>query len=438
MAFSNESSDLRKKRIFEENGQITDISNYMELTKSNESTPEHNIVYVTETVKPDTIPIYDKLTTCALALRAGRDFNRIDQLRTWLAHGISVRRFHPSELNSVGPSNLFPDLVYYLLTDTTAGLGNFFSSELIDTSSFTNACRFLRANKLFFNGAVAEAQNVRSYISDAAPFFLLDFVIGNGKFSLQPALPTTTTGAISGSAVPISALFTEGNIIEGSFTLEYLEAEQRKDFQAALRWRQEQENRLPEERTVTVRYSEAGSTEYPFESYDLTDFCCSQDHAVLFGKFILSARRRITHTVSFKTTPEGLSLAPGNYIKVVTKSSPYQFANNGVVQADGTLILSTPVVDNTYEIFYLNNTVGAVQEATISVVNGKVQQQQFWDTLITIKNAGNSTNTYQVQELTYEEDGLVQIVASEYPTGSDGASLIAGDLLANGTFTIET
>lgn len=438
MAFSNESTDLRKKRVFEQNGQITDISNYMELSKSNESSPEHSIVYVTETVKPDTVPIYEKLTTCALALRAGRDFSRIDQLRTWLDHGISVRRFHPSELNSVGPSNLFPDLVYYLLTDTTAGLGKFFSTELIDTESFTNSCRFLRANKLFFNGAVSETQNLRSYISDTAPFFLLDFIIGNGKFALQPALPTTSTGAISRSAISIAALFTEGNIIEDTFTLEYLEAEQRKDFQAVLRWRYEQENRLPEERTVTLRYSESGSTEYPIESYDLTDFCCSQDHAVLVGKYLLSARRRITHTVSFRTTPEGLSLAPGNYIKIATKSSPYQSANNGAILADGTLVLSAPVSDGTYPIFYLNNTVGAVQEATISVTNGRVVQQQFWDTLITIRNAGNSTNTYQVQELTYEEDGLVQIVASEYPTSSDGASLIAGDLLANGTFTIET
>jgi len=431
-------SEVVAERLFEEAGQITDISNYTELTKSNESQPEHNIVYVTETVKPELPPSYQKLTTCALALRAGRDFTSVDQVRAWLAEGISVRRFHPSELNSTGPSNLFPDLVYYLLTDTTAGLGRFFSDELIDTASFTNACRFLRTNKLFFNGAVAEPQNVRSYIADTAPFFLLDFVIGNGRFSLQPSIPTTSTGAISGAAVPIAALFTEGNIIEDTFTLEYLEAEQRKDFIASMRYRFEQENRLPEERTVTVRYNEGASLDYPFESYDLTDFCCSREHAVLVAKYLLSVRRRITHTVSFKTTPTGLSLAPGNYIRVLTQSSPYQSANNGIVEADGTVVLSTAVEDNTYPIFFYDRTSEAISEGNMSVVDGKAVDERYWDTLITVQNAGISNNVYQVQELTYEEDGLVQIVASEHPTGSNSASLIAGDLLSNGAFVVES
>ena len=84
------------------------------------------------------------------------------------------------------------------------------------------------------------------------PFFILDFAIINGKFSFSPAVPITDAGEISTAAVPVCALFTEGNIIEGSFEVEYLEADQRRDFIAVMRWREERVNKLPEERTISI------------------------------------------------------------------------------------------------------------------------------------------------------------------------------------------
>ena len=105
------------------------------------------------------------------------------------------------------------------------------------STAFTDACQFLRTNQLFFNGAITEPQNLRDYITEIAPFFLMDFGIINGKFSFTPVIPSDTdAGAISLGTVPISALFTEGNIIEGTFEVEYLEADQRRDFIAVMRW----------------------------------------------------------------------------------------------------------------------------------------------------------------------------------------------------------
>ena len=52
----------------------------------------------------------------------------------------------------------------------------------------------------------------------------------------------------------------------------------------------------------------------------MTDYCCSEDHAVMAAKYLLSIRDRVTHTVSFQTTPEGLNLAPGQFIKVMTQA----------------------------------------------------------------------------------------------------------------------
>ena len=420
---------INSDRVFEENAQLTDMSNYTERTTSNASGPEHQIVYVSETIKSREFEAsYDKLTSCGIALRSGRDFTSVDQLRAWLDSGIEVKQFHPDVFGMTGPSNLLPDLVYYLMTDKTAGIGELLSDELLDIDSFKTACRFLKSNKLYFNGALTEPTNLREYITSIAPFFILDFAIINGKFSFTPAAPITDAGVISAGPVPISALFTEGNIIEGSFEVEYLEADQRRDFIAVMRWREEKVNKLPEEKTISIRWNEGGSEEYPIESFDMTDYCCSEDHAIIAAKYLLSLRRRVTHTVTFQTTPEGLNLAPGQYIKVATQASPYQAADNGVIEADGTLIMSRELDDLVYPIYHLNSDTDIVEEGSMTVKNGKVVESGLWDSIVTLRYPGISAQIYQVQQLTLEEDGLVQIVALEHPTDTAGVSEIGRDL----------
>ena len=152
------------------------------------------------------------------------------------------------------------------------------------------------------------------------------------------------------------------------------------------------------------------------------------DHAVLVAKYLLSIRRRVTHTVKFKTTPEGLNLAPGQYIKVVTQASPYQAANNGVIEADGTLVMSSDLEDNTYPIYYFDIGTDYVEESSMTVVDGKVLEQNLWGTIITLRYAGISAQSYQVQQLTWDEDGLVEVLALEHPTDLAGVSRIALDL----------
>lgn len=422
-------------RIFEDNAGLTDLSNYQELEKSNASAPEHNIVYVSESLRPtDFVIDYDRLTSCGLALRSGGELSRIDQLRTWLYSGIEVKRFHPSEAGTVGPSNMLPDLVYHLMTDTTCGLGNFLSDSLLDLPSFTTACKFLKTQKLYFNGALTEPQNLREYITGVAPFFLLDFGVTNGKFSFTSAVPSTSAGAINTGVIPISALFTEGNILEGTFEVEFLEADQRRNFIAVMRWRDEQVNKLPEEKTIALRWNEAGSDSYPVESFDMTDYCCSEAHAKIAAKYLLSLRRRVTHTVSFKTTPLGLNLEPGQYIKCVTQANPYQAANNGVIEADGTLIMSKDLADNVYPIWYYNSTLTTTVSGSMTVINNKVKETALWNTIVTLRYPGISADIYQVQQLTLDEDGMVEIVALEHPTTVGEASQIALDLVTDSNF----
>ena len=424
-------------RIFESNSQVNDVSFYNSLlSRSNESAPEHEIVYVNEMVSNATAPQYSNLTTAGLALKASRNFTSLNQLRVWLADGISVRNFESNAPSAIGPSNKFTDLVYHLLTDKIAGTGNIVSPDLIDTDRFPATSQFLKQNKLFFDGAIDQPTNVRQFISDLAPFFLCNFVISNGKFSIIPAVPTDLTGSISNGPIQIQQLFTSGNIIEDSFSVEYLSTEERKSFQAVVRYRTAQRNQFPEEQTLVVRWSDLPEST-TVETFDMTQYCTSRYHAFMAAKYFLSLRRRITHTIKLRTTPYGLSLAPGDYIRVLTQASPYNAANNGVVDSNLNITAVTPLSDGAYTVSYWNASFDDLLTETMTVANGKAIETKFADSIFTITDATVSSGTYMVEQLTLGEEGLVDIVAVEFPTTSSLNSLIALDLLNDAAFTTE-
>jgi hypothetical protein len=424
-------------RLFESNSQVNDVSFYNSLlSKSNESGPEHEIVYVNEMVSNPIAPEYSKLTTAGLALKASRNFTSLNQLRVWLANGISVRKFQPDAANEVGPSNKFTDLVYYLLTDKTAGAGNIVSPQLIDTEKLPATSQFLKQNKLFFDGAIDQPTNIRQFISDLAPFFLCSFVISNGRFSIIPAVPTASTGSISAQPVKIQQLFTSGNIIENSFSVEYLSTEERKNFQAAVRYRTAPRNQFPEENTLVVKWSDLPESS-TLETFDMTQYCTSRAHAFMTAKYFMSLRRRVTHTIRLRTTPFGLRLAPGDYIRVITQASPYNAANNGVVDSNLNITSVTPLADGVYKVAYWNASFDDVETENMTVASGKAVEPKFVDSIFTLVNDTVSSGTYMVEQLTLSEEGLVDIVAVEFPTTSELNSLIALDLLNDATFKTE-
>jgi len=426
------------ERFYERGSQIADLSYYNSLlTKSNESGPEHEIVYVNETIANQTLPEYKNLTLAGLSLKASQNFTSIDQVRCWLSEGIEVKRFLPAEAGTIGPSNKFTDLVYYLLTDKVAGAGGVVSANLIETDDFAKTTTFLEQNKLYFDGAIDSPVNLRQYIADTAPYFLCSFVISNGKFSLVPALPCEVSGALTQKPIDIKGLFTSGNIIEDSFSVDYLQTEERKDFQSIVRYRKERRNQLSEEATLSVRWAEAGSDTYPIESFDLTQFCTSREHAFIVARYFMSIRRRITHSVRFKTTPFGMALAPGDYIRVLTEASPYQPANNGVISADGTITAASTLNDGTYSILYSGPEEDELKTAELDVLNGKAVDPALFNTIFTINSPTVSSNTYTIEQLTLDSEGLVEVLATEFPTSSTFNSLIVQDVLSPSSFIVE-
>jgi hypothetical protein len=151
----------------------------------------------------------------------------------------------------------------------------------------------------------------------------------------------------------------------------------------------------------------------------------------------MSLRRRVTHSVRFKTTPYGISLAPGNYIRVLTEASPYQPANNGVIDADGDITSATTLADGNYTIVYYTSSNEEVQTATLTVASGKAVQPSLFNTIFTLNNPTVSSSTYVIEQLTLDEEGLVEILATEFATTNTYNSLIAQDILSLGSFITE-
>ncbi len=434
---------------FESQSQYADLSFYRGLVqKSNESEPEHSIVYVNEIVPNAEIPEYNNLTLAGLSLKASRNFTSLDQMRCWLNSGLHVKRLHPDKSvynlddlaangKETGPSNLFTDLVFYLLTNQTGGAGallkmneNDEKPALLNKQDFEDTSLFLHAQKLFFNGVVGNRTNLRQYITDTAPFFLCNFVIMDGKFSLKPAIPVMEkSGQINVGAVKIDQLFTAGNILEDSYKVEYLRSEERRPFKAVMRYRQETKNKLPEEKVIQVRlpgqFQKHDIDLLPQEQFDLTQFCTSESHAIQVAKYFLGIRDLVTHTISFSTTVHGLKLQAGSYIKVITSSSPYLSANNGTVSSTGVVESLQDMPDGQYEVFFFKTDSQDVEEAIMQVNNGIVSDATFHNTVFSVKNETVSQNVYVVEQLTFSQEGTVDIVASEHPCDDAGASKLA-------------
>jgi hypothetical protein len=422
-------------RVFEQNSQVADVSHYLELTKSNENGPEHEIVYVNECISNESLAEYYGISTLGLAIKSGGQLGGIGQLRAWVPTGISVYRLIEQDNN---PSNLFADLVYYLLTSKSQGVGNVVPAELIDVESLTIAAQFQRANRIFFDGVVEDSDSLRSFLYDNAALQLCNFTIKNGRFGMMPALPYDSNYEISTRPIAVEQIFTAGNIIEDSLQVQYIDAAQRANFRALVSWRVTIENDLPTQASALVDWADIpeGSRSTTQQAFDLTDFCTNRAQALKTARFLLSIRRRITHTVSFKTVPDALGIQPGSYIRVITAATSYSAANNGIITDAGTLVSISTIADGTYDAMVYNPATSQVLERKITISGGSVTDASLYGTLFTLLSETVNKGVYQVEQLTLDEDGLVNVSAVEVPVDSSGASIVARDVLSEGSFRV--
>lgn len=419
-------------RAWESYSGIAEVSHYGSLiSRSCDNGPEHEVVYVNESLAEDQLTTYSGCAMVGLKLQSTANITSLDQLRVYQKEGIQVERLTDG---GTGASNLFTDLVWYLCTNKDTGAGSLISSDLLDRDQLAETGRFLRANRLFYDDVISEPINLRSWIADKVPSLLCYISIKNGKLAINPALPYDSSGKISASVpAKISAMFTDGNILEDSFQLDWLELEERKLFQAAVLYKKSQLNRLPEQQTMVVRYAGSGASELPLEEFNLSHVS-SETHALLAAKYFLALRKHVTHSISFRTLPYGLSLAPGDFIMVAVEMSPYRPSNNGIIRQDGTVISVSPLADGNHSVFYWDRSQTEISEGTLQISGGIAQNLR--NTIISVKSTSVRQDVYMVEALDVDQEGIVTIKASNFPVDSSGVSLIAKDVLSDSSFEV--
>ena len=444
-------------REFEDNAAIKELSPYQEITKSCDDSPEFAITYVNESIGCEPTPNYFGMSMLGFKLRSMNKTSSFNQVQVWLPNGISVDRLQPElfeDKAAYGPSNNFADLAYYLLTSKDAGsggLGREISPKLVSRGWFEETARFLDAYWFRFDGAVSDAVNIRDYLTEIAPYFLCNFSIINGKFALKPALPMNGN-QLNRGPVDIAMMFTDGTIVDGSFQLTYLPQGDRQDFRANMIYRKAQKNSLTETRSILVQWKwdenedddlTNNITTVNQEDYDLSSFCTRRSHAFAAARYMLSIRKRVDHVVEFKTTPSGLSLAPGDFIRIDTEMAPYENYQNGIIRSDLRVFAAVPVPDGINRMYVYRPGSVSVELESVEVKDGKATDPGLANALFNrpsmlrnVPGIARRLMVYQVETIGIEEDGLVKITGSHHPVFDDLSSKIVHDVMEPDKFKI--
>lgn len=379
--------------------------------------PEHSVVYVNEQLSQE-VPYYTNLAIAGIRINSSREWTNFSSLSAYVTSGIRVDRLTAS---GYGSTNLLPEIAYALLTDPTIGAGELIGVNAVDRSRMTIAAKFCKANDFTWDGVITERQNLRQWIFEQASYCLCDFTIIGGKFSLVPSVPYDSSYRIAATAAPtISALFTDGNIKD--LKVSFLSPEERQLFRATVLWRYDTKNGFPQTRVLTVRLSSAqgGSETDPEETFDLSSFCTSYDHAFDFARYALKVRKEIDHGIKFQTTPQSAAgLSPGDYFRLVSEATHTSRFANGSIDAKGNVNSAEPL-NGSYTVLYWNPGTTAIKETTITVSNGKTTNSALYGTLFTLKNTTTTNRIYKVESISYTEDGLVEIAGSYAPVTSAG------------------
>jgi hypothetical protein len=418
-------------------GKLAETFVYDGVQSSAQQGPEHEIVYVNEIAANPKTPEYTGIALIGANIRSSVEWAQFSQFSVYLTGGVRVRRLLDNL--TLGASHLFPDIVLDRFTSLKYGPGRI-SDDLIDFNSFTRAAEWCKQRKYFYDGAVLPGtDSPRQWTADTAAAMLLDFREVNGRYQLAPF--------ITFDAVAPVALFTAGNIVEGSFQYETVAPDERQPIQISVKWRQERSDTSPlspglfaGEREVVVREADPlSSDQAPVEAVDVSDFCTNEQHAIDIAKFRLRMRRYRDHGIKLRTTYDGLegicsSMAPGDFIRVALDTASYDEFTNGAVTADGTLVSTQTLVNGTYSVIAWDGSNQAPSDSILTVSEGKASPAGI---IFTLKSASTQVRNYQISRITPAEDGTFEVEAAHMPIDGNNQLLAVSEWDEESAWVIE-
>ena len=417
----NEIGDAVNNKNLLPYGAIADFISFEAEVPSHMEEPEHEIVYVNEQVQgTGDFMNYKDLSLSGIRINSSKEFASFSQLSAYFKEGLHIKNLIDG---TIGPTNLFPDIVFSLLTDPLIGAGDLIGVRSVDEERMKVASQFCKANKLFWDGVIVDEKNLREFIFQNAQYCLLDFTILGGRFSLFPSVPfNPRTFVIDKTQKPfIKALFTDGNT--KNLQVSFLSAEERQDFRGFASYRHETENGFAETKVINRRLITTTEND-PRESFDMSIFCTSADHARIFLDYALKIRNKIDHGITFDTTPQAaMHLAPGDYIRLHSEATHTNRFANGVITQDGEIQSQVNVTNGTQIMFWKPGDTSVSDVVAIQITDGKATSR-FRGSVFTVPDNSVSDRVYKIESISYGEDGLINISGSYAPLNADGTLAI--------------
>jgi hypothetical protein len=384
--------------------------------------PEHEIAWINIQSKNETIPQYDNLSIIGLNIRSGTELTQFNQFSAFVRRGVES-------------TNSFPKILEFLMLDEESGCGDIVSPELIDLQSFDECDVWAYERRYFWDGAITERQNILEFGSLMAGYFLMDFLKRGGQYVLQPM-------ALFDKPEPVTALFTSGNIIDGTFEFSYVDPNDRTPAKVSVTWRKNRASSsvidagalFPTIEEVTVYETNYADPSAPLRSVDMTDFCTSEKHAIDYAKMMCRLTRLVTSRVSFKTTVSEGSLSIGKTFALGLETVAYDQPQNGVITSDGTVTAWPALADGTYQVLLWTGVGNTIEERSLTITNGKASPA---GAVFCVKQSVNQLTTYKVQKLSFDEDGNIDVEGIHFPTDDQRFSLLTKDWDDANLWTIE-
>ena len=413
--------------------------------------PEFRITAVTEQQKESNNDKYKSMSMMALGIFSGKGVQDLRSITAYVKEGKTsyVVNNNGSYSLSTGSTSFAPDIFADTILDRENGIGKYAQPAGIDWLGLAKAKRFCTNNglgpvvngkvtsiKLCMDGVISDLTSWRQFWAETAPFSLLEFARVGGKETLIPAIPVDSTGKANREVI-VNALFTTGNILEGSYKEEFIDyGDSTQDLIATVIYRDTEERDVfPRNASVQVQLKPpSGFSVGEFEgnairqTFDLSQFVSQREQAILFGKLLCNQRRYIRRGIEFKTFPTDSPISPGAYIYVDIGLNTWDRMSSGMIMNDGILNspLSDTIADGSYDVLIYKNSARTISFEGTSIVNGAAAALVPYSGYMFVLGAkGNRKRVFRTTEVQMDEEGEVTVKAMEHPCDNSGSELLS-------------